>query len=108
MKYAYLHDHFPAAEQPSCKPSRAQGGYNLRATACSVEACVRVLLGEAPPPLPRPAAPTAVGLCGIARALAVHSRWAAPQATAPRPAAPSPSCGDVRPAWLEAGRTGLS
>ena len=51
-----------------------QGGYNLRATACSVEACVRVLLGEAPPPLPRPVAPTSVGLCGIARALAVHSR----------------------------------
>ena len=34
-------------------PTLLQGGYNLRSTACSVEACLRVLLGEAPPPLQR-------------------------------------------------------
>ncbi|GBF97132.1 histone deacetylase [Raphidocelis subcapitata] len=52
-----------------------EGGYNLTATALSVEACMRALLGEAPPPLPRPLAPTAVGLAGVARALAVHARY---------------------------------
>ena len=65
-----------------------EGGYNLAATARGVEACVRALLGEAPAPLPRPLAPTAVGLGAIARAAAVHSRYwrclAAPLAL-PRP-----------------------
>jgi histone deacetylase 6 len=52
-----------------------EGGYNLRATAESVEACVRVLAGERPPPLPRGAAPTAVGLAGIGQALAAQRRY---------------------------------
>jgi histone deacetylase 6 len=52
-----------------------EGGYNLRATAESVEACVRVLAGERPPPLPRPAVPTEVGLAGVAAALAAQRRY---------------------------------
>ena len=34
-----------------------EGGYNLLATARCTEACVRVLLGERPPPLPRAGSP---------------------------------------------------
>jgi hypothetical protein len=35
-----------------------EGGYNLRSTALSTEACLRVLLGQAPPPLgPTPLTP---------------------------------------------------
>ena len=30
-----------------------EGGYNLSATAAGTEACLRVLLGERPPPLPQ-------------------------------------------------------
>ena len=52
-----------------------EGGYNLAVTAVSVEACVRVLLGEAPQRLRGPLIPTAVGLAGITKALGVHSRW---------------------------------
>jgi hypothetical protein len=53
-----------------------EGGYNLAATAASVEACVRVLLGEAPGRLAGPLLPTRVGLAGIQAALAVQARWA--------------------------------
>jgi hypothetical protein len=52
-----------------------EGGYNLRATAESVEACMRVLAGDRPPPLPRGAAPTAVGLQGVSQALAAQRRY---------------------------------
>lgn len=52
-----------------------EGGYNLAATAASVEACVRVLLGEAPARLSSPLIPTRVGLAGINSALAVQARW---------------------------------
>jgi hypothetical protein len=50
-----------------------QGGYNLEATAAGVEACMRVCLGERPPPL-RPdgrelPAPSAPGLAAIREAL---------------------------------------
>ena len=50
-----------------------QGGYNLEATAAGVEACMRVCLGERPPPL-RPdgrelPAPSAAGLAAIREAL---------------------------------------
>jgi histone deacetylase 6 len=53
-----------------------EGGYNLAVTAASVEACVRVMLGEPPARLKGLQPPTPVGLAGISRAQAVHSRWA--------------------------------
>lgn len=45
-----------------------EGGYNLLATARCTEACVRVLLGERPPPLPgrQPASPAALSAIGEA------------------------------------------
>jgi hypothetical protein len=57
-----------------------EGGYNLAATAASVEACVRVLCGEAPARLAGQAgggglSPSAVGLEAIAAATAVQSRF---------------------------------
>jgi hypothetical protein len=67
-QHQHVHTVYTRIEKPP------QGGYNLTATACSVEACIRVLLGDAPPPLQPPLVPTAVGLHGIARALAVHGR----------------------------------
>lgn len=51
-----------------------EGGYNLAATAASVEACVRVLLGQPPARMQTPLVPSPVGLATIARALAVQSR----------------------------------
>lgn len=51
-----------------------EGGYNLAATSASVEACMRVLLGEAPGRLAGPLIPTRVGLAGIQAALAVQAR----------------------------------
>ena len=66
-----------------------EGGYNLRATAASVEACVRVLCGERPPPLARAAAaPTDVGLAGVGAALAAQRRYWRCLADAPVAAAP--------------------
>jgi hypothetical protein len=53
-----------------------EGGYNLAATAASVEACVRVLLGEPPARLAGPLIPTRVGLAGIQAALTVQARCA--------------------------------
>lgn len=52
-----------------------EGGYNLAVTAASVEACVRVMLGEPPARLKGLQPPTPVGLAGISRAQAAHSRW---------------------------------
>jgi hypothetical protein len=51
-----------------------EGGYNLAATAASVEACVRVLCGEQPARMQHPLLPTRVGLAGIHAALNVQSR----------------------------------
>ena len=43
-----------------------EGGYNLSATAAATEACLRVLLGQRPPPLPlEDRAPSASGLAVI-------------------------------------------
>jgi len=52
-----------------------EGGYNLAATAASVEACVRVLCGENPARLERPLLPTHVGRAAIQAAMNVQSRW---------------------------------
>lgn len=57
-------------------PTLLQGGYNLEATAAGVEACLRVCLGERPPPL-RPdggalPAPSAPGLAAIRESLVVQ------------------------------------
>jgi hypothetical protein len=57
-----------------------EGGYNLAATSASVEACVRVLLGEPPARLAGPLIPTRVGLAGIQAALAVQARCAGARA----------------------------
>jgi histone deacetylase 6 len=51
-----------------------EGGYNLAATAASVEACVRVLCGEQPARMQQPLLPTRVGVAGIHAALNVQSR----------------------------------
>jgi hypothetical protein len=50
-----------------------EGGYNLLSTAVSTEACLRVLLGEAPPQLP--ARPSAFGWLAIQAAKKAHSRY---------------------------------
>ncbi|KXZ56688.1 hypothetical protein GPECTOR_1g62 [Gonium pectorale] len=52
-----------------------EGGYNLSATADAVEGCLRVLQGEAPPPLPGPWATTSAGWVGIMNAMQIHSRY---------------------------------
>jgi histone deacetylase 6 len=52
-----------------------EGGYNLAATAASVEACVRVLCGEQPARLQQPLQPTRVGLAAVQAAMSVQSRW---------------------------------
>ncbi|KAG2497934.1 hypothetical protein HYH03_004196 [Edaphochlamys debaryana] len=52
-----------------------EGGYNLDATAAAVEGCARVLLGEAPPPLPGPWATTGAGWLGIMNAMQIHSQY---------------------------------
>ena len=50
-----------------------EGGYNLDVTARSVAACMRVLLGERPPPLARLAAvPSASGLATIREVITVQ------------------------------------
>lgn len=61
------------ADCDDCAGRALQGGYNLEATAAGVEACMRVCLGERPPPL-RPEgrelpAPSAPGLAAIREAL---------------------------------------
>lgn len=48
-----------------------EGGTNLAATAEGVEACLRVLLGESPQPLPGPWAATSAGWVGIMNAMQV-------------------------------------
>lgn len=50
-----------------------EGGYNLAVTASAVEGCLRVLLGEAPPPLPGPWATTAEGWVAIMNAMQVNA-----------------------------------
>jgi hypothetical protein len=50
-----------------------EGGYNLLSTAVSTEACLRVLLGEAPAQLP--ARPSAFGWLAIQAAKKAHSRY---------------------------------
>jgi hypothetical protein len=52
-----------------------EGGYNLRSTAESTEACVRVLVGEPAEPLPSPVQPSSAGLRGIATAKYVQSQF---------------------------------
>ncbi len=52
-----------------------EGGYNLRATAESTEACVRVLVGEAAEPLPSHVQPSTAGLRGVATAKYVQSQF---------------------------------
>lgn len=60
---------------PTC--ALLEGGYNLLATAASSEACVRVLLGERPPPLPPTGQhQTPGGVRGIAAAAqALKAYW---------------------------------
>lgn len=50
-----------------------EGGYNVEAVARSSEACMRILLGETPPRLPRPAPPTASCINVIERVVQVQS-----------------------------------
>lgn len=50
-----------------------EGGYNLTATAASVEATLRVMLGEAPPALPGRRAPSTQGMAAIKQAIAAHA-----------------------------------
>ncbi len=52
-----------------------EGGYNLSATARSTEACLRVLLGQPPAPLPGPALPTRAGALGVLSALHVQRHF---------------------------------
>jgi hypothetical protein len=52
-----------------------EGGYNLSATATSTEACLRVLLGMTPPPVPGPRTPGWVGVRGIQAALEAQARY---------------------------------
>ncbi len=49
-----------------------EGGYNLAATSQAVEGCLRVLLGETPPPLPGPWGTTSQGWVGIMNTLQVR------------------------------------
>lgn len=50
-----------------------EGGYNLEATAACTEACVRVLLGEAPPALPAQPPVSRQARAGILEALEAHA-----------------------------------
>lgn len=52
-----------------------EGGYNLAATAQSTEACLRVLLGQSPPPLPGPPMPSRAGALGVMQALLVQQQY---------------------------------
>ncbi len=52
-----------------------EGGYNLTATARSTEACLRVLLGERPPPLPGQSHVTPFGRLAILTAQQVQARY---------------------------------
>jgi hypothetical protein len=51
-----------------------EGGYNLRSTALSTEACLRVLLGEPAPELPQ-ASPSPYAWLSIQAARKVHSKY---------------------------------
>ena len=62
-----------------------EGGYNLTSTAASTEACLRVLLGEAPEGLPGQRYPSASGWKSVQQAIQVQSafwRCLRPQSTA--------------------------
>jgi hypothetical protein len=67
--------HPPLSPNQPTKPP--QGGYVLSTTSRCVEACVRALLGERPPPLAGAVgcAPSAVGWNTIIRTLAVHQHF---------------------------------
>ncbi|GLC51515.1 hypothetical protein PLESTB_000510800 [Pleodorina starrii] len=52
-----------------------EGGYNLSATSAAVEGCLRVLLGEAPPPLPGSWGTTSEGWVAIMNAMQIHSHF---------------------------------
>ena len=68
-----------------------EGGYNLSATAEATEACVRVLMGDAPPPPPPAGAGrevTLAGWRGVQAALAVQARFWPCLAEAGAPVAP--------------------
>ncbi len=59
-------------------PRALQGGYNLDATATSVAACVRVLLGERPPALGTapPVAPSPAAQATIREVIGIQVRTA--------------------------------
>jgi len=52
-----------------------EGGYNLLSTAVSTEACLRVLLGQPPPPLPSPRHPSPFGWLAIQAAKKALCRY---------------------------------
>ena len=52
-----------------------EGGYNLRATAVSTEACIRVLLGEKPPAISQPVCPSPFGWLGIQQAIRFQCQY---------------------------------
>mmetsp|Transcript_13788 Transcript_13788/g.29739 ORF Transcript_13788/g.29739 Transcript_13788/m.29739 type:complete len:574 (+) Transcript_13788:188-1909(+) len=52
-----------------------EGGYNLRSTAVSTEACLRVLLGEPPASLPGMRYPSAFGWQAIQRCIQVQAQY---------------------------------
>lgn len=68
-----------------------EGGYNLRSTAEATEACVRVLLGQAPPALPPHTRPSYSGWLAIETAKAVHAKyWRVVRCSGSSPAKASP------------------
>ncbi|GMH41611.1 hypothetical protein BSKO_09521 [Bryopsis sp. KO-2023] len=52
-----------------------EGGYNLKSTALSTEACLRVLLGEQPAPRCRPAQPSPMGWHAIQETLRIQCQY---------------------------------
>lgn len=52
-----------------------EGGYNLLSTARGMEACVRVLLGERPPPLPEGQEASEMGMAAVALAMRTQARY---------------------------------
>lgn len=52
-----------------------EGGYNLKSTALCTEACLKVLLGEAPLPVPTPVLPSPMAWLGIREAIQVQQDY---------------------------------
>lgn len=52
-----------------------EGGYNLTSVAKATEACVRVLLGDRPPPLPAHQPASDAGMSAVAVAMRVQARY---------------------------------